>query len=145
MAPPKAATINWAQLLERTVWSAVESLAGIYISKGTITISSGEIVLLTALTAILTAVKAFVLAKIEAQNASTVEWLEDTASRTAFTFGETLLASLITAAVTPLNLASFKAALIAAAAAALAAVKSSLAKSFGNNQSAATLPSSLDP
>jgi hypothetical protein len=114
-------------------------VAAVYIAKGTITISSTEIALLTGLTAVLTAVKSFVLALIERGKLNPVAWLEDTAARAAFTFGEVLLASLITAAVTPLNLASFKAALLAGAAAALAAVKAAFAKSIGDPQSAATL------
>jgi hypothetical protein len=142
---PSPATVQWVQLLERTLWSALESLAGIYLTKGGITISAAEIVILTALTALITAVKTYLLAKIDVEKQKTLEWLEDTVARTAFTFGETLLASLITAAVTPLNLASLKAAVIAAAAAALAGVKSSIAKSFGNANSAATLPASLEP
>jgi hypothetical protein len=129
--------------MERTAWSAIQSLAAVYIAKGTITISGGEIAILTALTALLTAVKTYVLASLPTKP-NLGHWLEDTAARTAFTFGEVLLASLVTAAVTPLSLASFKAAIIAGAAAALAGVKASFAQSIGNPQSAATLTAAAE-
>ena len=146
-AAPAAKTtikINWLQVLERTAWSAVQSLAAVYIAKGTITISASEIALLTALTAFLTLVKSAILAYFDAKKGNVAGWLEDTTARAAFTFAEVLLASLITAAVTPLSLASFKAAIVAAAAAALAGVKAAFAQSIGFPSSAATLTEPAD-
>ena len=126
-------------ILERAIWSAVQAIGGIYIAKGTVSVSAAETAVLTALTAALAAVKTLVLNALGDPKKGPKEWIEDLAARTAFTFGETLLAALLTAAATNLNLSSVQAAAIAGATAALAFVKAALAKNFGDPNSAATL------
>jgi hypothetical protein len=111
---------------ERTVFTAGEAILAVYLAKGMVSVSAVEVAILTAISAAIAAVKTIVSQWL-GQNTGPKEWLEDMASRAVFTFGETLVAALITSAATDLNLSSIKAAAIAAAAAALSALKSAIA------------------
>lgn len=135
------ARATFLDIAERVVVTAAESVLAVYVAKGSVSVSAAQIAILTGIAAGLAAVHGLVLA-LGRLDATPLGWLEDVAARAAYTFAQTLVAGLITAAATPMSLPSAKAAAIAALAAAFATVKGAVAQRFGSPNNAALLPKS---
>ena len=125
---------------ERTVVTALEALAAVYLAKGQVSVSAAEAAALAGIAAGLALLRSFLAAW--RPRPGNIGWLEDLVLRATFTFAQTLVACLITAVVTPLDLSSLKAAGVAGLAAAVAAVKAAVAQGVGNPASAGLVPAS---
>src|SRR6185437_11371024 len=94
---------------ERTAVTAAEAVLAAYLAKGALSLTGAEAAVLGALAGGLAAVRAIVANWLASQHGPR-EWLEDLFSRGAFTFAQTLVAALLTPALTGLSLTSVKAA-----------------------------------
>ncbi len=134
-----ARSTNLLDIGERTLLTAVESALAVLVTKGHLSVSVGEVAVLTGVAAALAGLQSWLLPALSVAETPT-RWIEDVLARAAFSFAQTLVAALVTAAATALTLSSTKAAAIAGLAAALTTVKGVVAQRFGDPTSAGFAP-----
>lgn len=129
-----------ADLAERAGWTALQTFLAFLAASEALDVPTVQLALTAALAAFFAVVK-FAVTDWLRNGRRNANWWVDMAERTGATFLEVFLAAVI---VAPGELATYQNAYVAALAAAVAIIKSSVAQKVGK-PSASLLPTSMDP